>query len=219
MNNFFDDRKAKLETYQKNYRGKKDEVEKVMIPDDLFIKCPHCQELVFRDDYLKNNFVCPKCQYHERLSPRERVKITCDSFEELFSDLKSLNPLDFPGYPEKLQSNIEKNKENEAVLTGIGQIGKFNVAIVVLNSFFMMGSMGSVVGEKITRLVEKAKEEKLPLVIFSASGGARMQEGIFSLMQMAKTSAAIKKFSDAGLLFISVLTNQRPEGFWPALRF
>ncbi|HEY8395769.1 MAG TPA: acetyl-CoA carboxylase, carboxyltransferase subunit beta [Bacilli bacterium] len=219
MNNFFDDRRAKLETYQKNYRGKKEEVEKVTIPDNIFTKCPHCQELVIKDDYERNYQVCPKCQYHERLHPRERIKMICDTFTELFADLKSVNPLDFPGYPEKLQSYREATGEEEAVLTGIGTIKEYKVAIAVLNSFFMMGSMGSVVGEKITRLVERALEERLPLLIFSASGGARMQEGIFSLMQMAKTAAAIKKYSEAGLLYISVLTNPTTGGVLASFAF
>jgi acetyl-CoA carboxylase carboxyl transferase subunit beta len=219
MNNFFDDRKAKLEIYQKNYRGKKDAVAKVSIPDNIFLKCPHCREFIIKDDYERNLSVCPKCNYHERLNPRERIAITFDTFEELFSELKSANPLDFPGYPEKLEAYREQTSEDEAVVTGIGIIGCYKVAIAVLNSFFMMGSMGSVVGEKITRLVEKAIAEKLPLIIFSASGGARMQEGIFSLMQMAKTSAAIKNFSDAGLLYISVLTNPTTGGVLASFAF
>lgn len=219
MNNFFDDRKAKLETYQKNYRGKKDAVAKVAIPDNIFLKCPHCREFIIKDDYERSLSVCPKCNFHERLTPRERIVITCDSFEELFSDLNSTNPLDFPGYPEKLKAYREETAEEEAVLTGIGILQGHQVAIAVLNSFFMMGSMGSVVGEKITRLVEKAIEDKLPLIIFSASGGARMQEGIFSLMQMAKTAAAIKRFSEAGLLYISVLTNPTTGGVLASFAF
>ncbi|HHX80492.1 MAG TPA: acetyl-CoA carboxylase carboxyltransferase subunit beta [Acholeplasmataceae bacterium] len=219
MNNFFDDRKAKLETYQKNYRGKKDAVAKVAIPDNIFLKCPHCREFIIKDDYERSLSVCPKCNFHERLTPRERIVITCDSFEELFSDLNSANPLDFPGYPEKLKAYREETAEEEAVLTGIGILQGHQVAIAVLNSFFMMGSMGSVVGEKITRLVEKAIEDKLPLIIFSASGGARMQEGIFSLMQMAKTAAAIKRFSEAGLLYISVLTNPTTGGVLASFAF
>ena len=219
MNNFFDERKAKLEIYQKNYRGKKEEVEKLTIPDDIFIKCPHCQGLVIKDDYELKFRVCPKCQYHERLNPRERIEISCDSFEELYSDMKSVNPLDFPGYPEKLAGYRDETGEEEACVTGIGTLGEYRIALAVLNSFFMMGSMGSVVGEKITRLVEKALSERMPLLIFSASGGARMQEGIVSLMQMAKTAAALKKFSDAGLLYISVLTNPTTGGVLASFAF
>ena len=219
MNNFFDDRKAKLEIYQKNYRRKKEEVEKLTIPDGIFIKCLHCGDMVVRDDYERNFRVCPKCQYHERLNPRERIKITCDSFEELYAELRSVNPLDFPGYPEKLESYRTETGEEEAAVAGIGMIGGFKVAVAVLNSFFMMGSMGSVVGEKITRLAERALKERIPLLIFSASGGARMQEGIFSLMQMAKTAAAIRKYSDAGLLYISVLTNPTTGGVLASFAF
>jgi acetyl-CoA carboxylase carboxyl transferase subunit beta len=214
MNNFFDDRKAKVETYHKNYRGKKDPVSKVAIPDGVFIKCNHCQEILFNDDYLKNHEVCPKCNYHARLKPFERIGMICDSFEELFKNLKTKNPLDFPDYETKVLQYQEETGEEEAVITGIGTIEENEIALAVLNSFFMMGSMGSVVGEKITRLVEMALSKRIPLIIFSASGGARMQEGIFSLMQMAKTSAIIKRFQDEGLLYISVLTNPTTGGVY-----
>ncbi|NLD25948.1 MAG: acetyl-CoA carboxylase carboxyltransferase subunit beta [Acholeplasmataceae bacterium] len=216
MNNFFEDRKAKVEIYRKNYRGKKESVTKVSIPDGVFVKCDHCQELIFNDDYQKNFLVCPKCHYHARLTPRERLDMICDkdSFEEIDWQMKSKNPLDFPDYEEKLKSYQDETKEIEAIITGIGTIDGNLIAIGVLNSFFMMGSMGSVVGEKITRLGEKALELRIPLVLFSASGGARMQEGIFSLMQMAKTSAMINKLHQERILYISVLTNPTTGGVY-----
>lgn len=216
MDNFFEDRKAKMEIYRKNYRGKKDSVTRVSIPDGVFVKCNLCQELIFNDDYQRNYLVCPKCHYHARLMPRERLEMICDegSFQELNAQLKSGNPLDFPGYEEKIKSYQEETKEIEAVVTGIGALDGNKIAIGVLNSFFMMGSMGSVVGEKITRLAEKALEMRIPLLLFSASGGARMQEGIFSLMQMAKTSAMINKLHQERILYISVLTNPTTGGVY-----
>lgn len=149
-----------------------------------------------------------------RMSPRERINLIIDknTFVEYDKDLKTDSKTDFPGYSEKLAIAIENSKEKEAVITGQGKINKQDCVICVMDPNFMMGSMGSVVGEKITRAIEKAIEKKLPVIIFSASGGARMQEGIISLMQMAKTSAAIGRLSEAGLLYISVLTDPTTGG-------
>ncbi len=213
-NNFLDDRKAKVENFKKEFRGKINLTTKVDIPGGLFVKCDKCNEYIFFED-LKNNLnTCPKCKYHFRITSRCRLDMTCDkgSFNELFNDLKTVNPLDFPDYEEKLKKYQEETNELDAFVCGICTINNYPCAIGVLDSHFMMGSMGSVVGEKVCRITEYATKNKLPLVIFSASGGARMQEGIFSLMQMAKTSAAIRYHDLAGLLFISILTNPTTGG-------
>jgi acetyl-CoA carboxylase carboxyl transferase subunit beta len=214
VENFFEDRKKRLELFHKQVRGKQYSNPKLEIPSGLFIKCDKCNEHLYSEDISVNHFVCPKCRYHFRIPARYRIKITADegSFEEMFTDLVTVNPLDFPGYPEKIAHYQAETFESEAVVTGTASIKGIKIALGILDSFFMMGSMGSVVGEKITRLIEYATAEKLPLIIFSASGGARMQEGIFSLMQMAKTAAALKRFSEKGLLYISVLTNPTTGG-------
>lgn len=214
MKNIFEDRKSKVETYKKDIRGKKEKLFKVDIPEGLFVKCEKCNEHLFREDLCSNNYVCSKCRSHFRISGRERINMTVDfgSFQEMFTTLKTVNPLDFPDYDEKIKQYQEQTKEPGAFIAGTATIGSVNIALGVLDSFFMMGSMGSVVGEKVTRLVEFARQQKLPLIIFAASGGARMQEGIFSLMQMAKTSAAVRRYGDSGLLYISVLTNPTTGG-------
>lgn len=214
MNNFIDDRKAKVESFKKEFRRKNNSGEKIDIPDGLFINCEHCQELIYQEDLPQLLYVCPKCNHHFRLSARKRLDITCDphTFNELFTTIQSANPLDFPDYEDKITKYQLESSELDAFVCGIAQVGQFPIAIGVLDSFFMMGSMGSAVGEKVTRLVEYATTHRLPLVIFSASGGARMQEGLFSLMQMAKTSAAIHRHSNSGLLYISVLTNPTTGG-------
>ncbi len=214
MEHFLEDRKSKLEIFRTRVRKKIVKTEKIDIPSDLFIKCESCQELIYNDDFLKSYKVCPKCNYHFRINARERLNLILDkgSFQELFTELRTTNPLDFPDYEAKIKSYQEKSNENEAFICGLGMINKIPVALGVLDSYFMMGSMGSVVGEKVTRLIETALEKRLPLIIFSASGGARMQEGIFSLMQMAKTTAALKYYQDAGLLYISVLTHPTTGG-------
>lgn len=214
MNDSFETRKAKVELFKKQYRKKSLTGQKVDIPEGLFIKCDACSEHIFYDDLEKNLHVCPKCNYHFRLNPRQRLAITVekDSFQELYANLATKNPLSFPDYEKKIASYQEESGELDAFVCGTAKIGEHDVAVGVLNSFFMMGSMGSVVGEKVTRLVEHATNNKLPLIIFSASGGARMQEGIYSLMQMAKTSAALKQHDNAGLLYISILTNPTTGG-------
>ncbi|WP_174842607.1 acetyl-CoA carboxylase, carboxyltransferase subunit beta [Sporosarcina luteola] len=178
------------------------------VPEGLMTKCPECKEIILTKDLMKTAKVCPKCDHHFKMTAWERVECLFDkdTFESMDDHLKTENPLNFPSYTEKVESDAEKTGLNEAVLTGIGKIGGNEVAVAIMDSHFRMGSMGSVVGEKITRAVEKATEKGIPVLIFSASGGARMQEGVLSLMQMAKTSVALKRHADNGLLFISVMT-------------
>lgn len=178
------------------------------VPEGLMTKCPACKEIILTKDLMKTAKVCPKCDHHFKMTAWERVDCLFDkdTFEPMDSHLQTENPLRFPSYTEKVKSDAAKTGLNEAVLTGVGKIGGCEVAVAIMDSHFRMGSMGSVVGEKITRAVEKATEKNIPVLIFSASGGARMQEGVLSLMQMAKTSVALKRHSDKGLLFISIMT-------------
>lgn len=193
---------------------KSEKKDKPNIPTGMWSKCNNCNTLLYTED-LKNNLnVCPNCNYHFRLSSKERLKNILDenTFVELNSTLKGRNPLNFEGYNEKIKLTEKMSNLNEAVITGLGSINHIKVAIAVMDPNFMMGSMGSAVGEKITRLIEYATEKKLPLLIFTASGGARMQEGIFSLMQMAKISGALYRHSEAGLLYITILTDPTTGG-------
>lgn len=194
--------------------SKKSRKNHVNIPSDLLFKCPRCQEVAFMDDFNNNNKVCLKCGYHSRLTAKERLDITVDrdSFEEYDADLISLNPLDFPGYEVKIKTLQDKTGLKDGIITGKCTIRNQPCAIGIMDSHFMMASMGSVVGEKITRLFERAAEDKLPVVIFTASGGARMQEGMIALMQMAKTSAAVGRHSNAGQLYITILTDPTTGG-------
>ena len=179
-----------------------------------WIKCDNCKEILYKEDVRNNYSVCPNCGKHFRLSSRRRIVQIIDegTFEELNADLHTTDPIKFEGYLQKIKSLEEKTKIKEAVKTGIGKINGINVAIGVMDANFMMGSMGEVVGEKITRLIETAIEKHLPVILFCASGGARMQEGMVSLMQMAKTSAALSKLNKAGLLYISVFTDPTTGG-------
>ncbi len=179
-----------------------------------WIKCDNCKEILYKEDVRANYRVCPNCGKHFRLSSRRRIAQIIDegTFEELNKDLHTTDPIKFEGYLQKVKSLEEKTKIKEAVRTGIGKINGINVAIGVMDANFMMGSMGEVVGEKITRLIETAIEKHLPVILFCASGGARMQEGMVSLMQMAKTSAALSKLNKAGLLYISVFTDPTTGG-------
>lgn len=184
------------------------------VPEGIYIQCPKCKKSIYKPELKKILGVCPHCGYYYPLSARSRLGIIVDknSFEEMNSELFSGNPLDFDGYEEKLERYKEKTGQNEAVITGKATIEGQKVIIAIMDSGFMMGSMGEIVGEKITRAIETATNERLPLIIFTASGGARMQEGIFSLMQMAKTSAALAKHNAEGLLYISVLTDPTTGG-------
>lgn len=179
-----------------------------------WIKCDNCKEILYKDDVKENYSVCPNCGKHFRLSSRRRIKQIIDdgTFIELMENLHTTNPINFDGYMQKIKSTVEKTKIKEGVKTGLGKINGIDVAIAVMDGNFFMGSMGEVVGEKITNLIEVAIEKKLPLIIFCISGGARMQEGMVSLMQMAKTSAALAKFDEAGLLYISILTDPTTGG-------
>ena len=178
------------------------------------MECPKCREKMARQVLAMKKFICPECGHYYAVSARERIELICDtdSFREMDAGLKTRNPIKFPGYRKKLELMRNRTGLEDAVVTGIGKIEGEKVAIGVLDSSFLMGSMGTVVGERITRLAETARRKKLPLVIFSASGGARMQEGLFSLMQMAKTAAAVETFKNTGGLFISVLTNPTTGG-------
>lgn len=183
------------------------------VPDNLWAKCPNCKHMLYTKD-IGLEKICPYCSYNFRISAWERIAITIDekSFEEWDNDLFTKDPLSFPGYVEKVTKTQESTGLDEAVLTGKATIMGDSLALGIMDSHFIMGSMGTVVGEKITRLFEKATLEKLPVVIFTASGGARMQEGIMSLMQMAKISAAVKRHSDAGLFYLTVLTDPTTGG-------
>lgn len=181
---------------------------------DVVFKCTSCGKTVFKDDYEALMKVCPACSHHGRLSAKERLFYTVDegSFEELFDNLETENPLNFAGYDDKIKRLQLQTGIKEAVVTGFCTIGGEKCLVGVMDSNFMMASMGSVVGEKLARLFERGIEEKLPVVIFTASGGARMQEGIISLMQMAKVSGAVGHHSREGLLYITVLTDPTTGG-------
>ena len=183
-------------------------------PEGLWLKCPKCGEVVYRDDVKAHGYVCPKCEGYFRIGTRTRVRMVADTgtFQEWFTDLETENPLEYPGYEEKIADLQEKTKLHEAVTVGKCMVNGLETVLGVCDARFLMGSMGYVVGEKITRAFERATEEKLPVVLFTSSGGARMQEGIVSLMQMAKTSAAIRKHSEAGLFYLPVLTDPTTGG-------
>lgn len=184
------------------------------VPSELCMLCSSCKTTLFLNDVAKDGYVCPNCGTHFSMSARKRIEHIVDdgSFIEMFSDMSSKNILDFPTYDKKLKKASDVSGENEGVICAKASLGGFEVCIFVMNPDFMMGSMGVVVGEKITRIFEYATEHKLPVIGYTVSGGARMQEGILSLMQMAKTSAAVKRHSDAGLLYITVLTNPTTGG-------
>lgn len=176
-------------------------------------QCPNCHKEIPLSKLWANNLVC-SCGYHFRMKARHRLRMITDkgTFSEMFADMESNDPLSFPGYKEKLNTVRVSSGEEEAVICGTAKIGGEKCCVFAMDPFFMMGSMGSVVGERITCLFEYATENRLPVVAFTVSGGARMQEGLVSLMQMAKTSAAVKRHSDAGLLYIAVLTDPTTGG-------
>ena len=179
-----------------------------------WIKCDNCKEILYKDDVKNNLSVCPNCGKHFRLSARRRIDqvIDKDTFIEIDENLHTTNPIKFEGYTQKIDLLEEKTKIKEAIKIGTGKIHNIDVAIGVMDGNFLMGSMGEVVGEKIVHLVDLAIEKRLPVIIFCVSGGARMQEGMISLMQMAKTSSALAKLEKAGLLYISVLTDPTTGG-------
>ena len=191
-----------------------DDKKKTDIPKGLLFKCPRCRSVTLSEEFNKKGKVCPNCNYHSRLSARERLDITVDkgSFREFDRTMISKNPIDFPDYEQKQIALREKTGLKDAVLTGRAKIYGKDIVIIVMDSNFMMASMGSVVGEKITRAFEYATRKKLPVIAFTASGGARMQEGIVSLMQMAKTSGAVARHNEAGQLYIAVMTDPTTGG-------
>lgn len=184
------------------------------VPDGLFIKCNKCNAIVYSGDVADNYNTCPQCGGYYRLEPAQRLKMVIDkdSFVAWDEDMPKGNPLSFPEYEKKLAKMEEKAGIDESVITGVCTISGIKTAIGVMSTAFMMGSMGHITGEKITRLFERATKENLPVIMFCCSGGARMQEGIVSLMQMEKTAQAVKRHSDKGLLYISVLTDPTTGG-------
>lgn len=214
MNDFLEERMKKLKQFQKDVRKKSALHQKVDVPSGLFMQCEKCTTAIYEKTLHQHAFVCPFCDFHFRMDAINRLNLTIDqgTFCELQDNLETTNPLSMPGYEKKIEIGQKLSKMKEAFLAGEADLVGIRIAIGILDSSFMMGSMGSVVGEKVTRLVEHATAQQLPLIIFSASGGARMQEGILSLMQMAKTSAALRRLDDAGLLYISVLTNPTTGG-------
>lgn len=184
------------------------------VPDGLYTKCESCHEMILTEDFTQNAYVCPKCGHYMKIGAYERIKMVFDAqtFEEWDEEFTGGNPCHFKGYEEKLGDLQRNTGLNEAVITGKGKIDGMEAAVGVCDTRFLMGSMGYAVGEKLTRAIERATVEKLPLIIFTCSGGARMQEGIVSLMQMEKTAAALKKFDAAGGLYITVLTNPTTGG-------
>ena len=184
------------------------------VPDSLMEACPGCKAMVFADQLAVNAGICPNCGLHHRISPARRIELIADpgSFEAIHDSFTEPNHLDFPGYDAKLARARETSGAAEGVTTGFAAIEGCPCAVFVMDSSFMMGSMGTAVGEKIALLFEEATRRRLPVVGFTVSGGARMQEGILSLMQMAKTSGAVRRHSDAGLLYIAVLTDPTTGG-------
>lgn len=184
------------------------------VPEGLFKQCSTCGNAIYTEDIIANYYICPKCNSYFRIDARTRLSmiLDTDSFTEWNAGLETSDPLDFPGYQKKINHLKKLTGLDEAVITGEGKIKDIPVVIAVMSADFLMGSMGEVVGEKITRAIETATSRRLPIIIFCCSGGARMQEGIVSLMQMAKTSGALKKHDDAGLLYVSVLTDPTTGG-------
>ncbi|MGD0885074.1 MAG: acetyl-CoA carboxylase, carboxyltransferase subunit beta [Thermodesulfovibrionales bacterium] len=185
---------------------------KVKIPEGSWVKCENCKEIVYKKEVEKNLKVCPKCNYHFRISAKDRLRLIIDeeSLSEINAEMTSADPLHFKDtvpYRDRIKENQLKTGLREAIITGVASIETYPVVIAVMDFSFLGGSMGSVVGEKLVRATELAIEKKLPLITVASSGGARMQEGIFSLMQMAKSAAAIGRLRDAGILYLSILSD------------
>ena len=204
--------KVKKINEQETKRVKNEKASDMMI--GKWVKCDKCKEIIYKDDLHQNLSVCPNCGKHFRLSARRRIKQIADegTFKEIGGDILTQNPLNFNGYMKKVETLKEKTKIEEAVKCGICEIEGEKAVLAVMDGNFLMGSMGSAVGERITLSIETAINKKLPLIIFCVSGGARMQEGIVSLMQMAKTSSALARLDEAGLLYISVFTDPTTGG-------
>ena len=185
------------------------------LPDGLWTKCEGCGTPIYHKDLAKNLFVCEKCGFHHQIGAKDRIAQIVDdmdAFEEFDRELWPANPLQFPDYEKKTQADREKTGLSDAIMTGKGTVGGYPAVLIAFDFFFRGGSMGSVVGEKVTRAFERATEQRLPVIAFPASGGARMQEGLLSLMQMAKTNAALTHLAKKGLPYISVLTDPTMGG-------
>lgn len=196
----------------KKTKGQQKIEKKVKIPEGLWVKCENCKEIVYKKEIDKNLRVCPKCNYHFRISARERLKLMADegSFVETSPDISPADPLAFRDsvpYKDRIRDNQKRSGLREAVITGEALINGNPMVVAIMDFSFLGGSMGSAVGEKIVRAAEAALEKKIPFITVASSGGARMQEGIFSLMQMAKVSAAVGKLKENGILFISILSD------------
>ncbi|WP_300282451.1 acetyl-CoA carboxylase, carboxyltransferase subunit beta [Peptacetobacter sp.] len=209
---------AYLPIKDKNIKSEKNSILKNYnsndIDNEFWIECKDCKEKIFKKDLENNFFVCPKCNKHMRMDVRDRINMITDkgSFVEINKENETIDPIKFPNYMEKVESYKNKTNESESVVTGICRINGMKSVLCVMNPNFMMGSMGSITGDKITYAFEYGAEHKMPVIICSASGGARMQEGMFSLMQMAKTSQAAGKLSEAGQIYISILTDPTTGG-------
>lgn len=184
------------------------------VPAGIMAKCPKCKKIMYTKELSENLNVCFNCDHHLSLTAYDRINAIADegTFKEFDKGMTSANPLDFPSYEEKVEKDRQKTELNEAVVTGTAELDGIKYSVAVMDARFRMGSMGSVVGEKICRAIEYATEHRQPFILFSASGGARMQEGIISLMQMGKTSVSLKRHVDAGLLYISYLTHPTTGG-------
>ncbi|AVP37288.1 acetyl-CoA carboxylase carboxyltransferase subunit beta [Staphylococcus felis] len=184
------------------------------VPEGIMTKCPKCKKIMYTKELTENLNVCFNCDHHIQISAHDRINAIIDegTFEEFDKGMTSANPLNFPGYEEKLEKDQEKTGLTEAVVTGVAELNGIKFGVGVMDSRFRMGSMGSVVGEKICRVVDYCTDHRLPFVLFTASGGARMQEGIISLMQMAKTSVSLERHSAANQLFISYMTHPTTGG-------
>ena len=207
--NLFKKPKNDLEAYDKYTKSPAPD-----IPSELCVSCPSCRAMLFTDELNDHLHVCPKCGHHFRVNARQRISMVTDedSFAEHDANMRSRNLIGFPGYDKKLKHAYLDSAEKEGAVCGTARIGGMTCCLFVMEPYFMMGSMGTVVGEKITRLFEYATAHSLPVIGFTVSGGARMQEGTLSLMQMAKTSGAVKRHSDAGNLYIVVLTDPTTGG-------
>lgn len=213
MEELFKARKEKLSVF-KELRRKIGNNKRIDVPEGIYTKCDQCHESILTETLKENYYVCPKCGQHLKMYARRRLDLLFDNkkYREMYTNLQTSDPLLFPGYLEKVSKLQEATGLDDAVIVASGRINNQKVVVCVMDSRFLMGSMGSVVGEKITRGIEHATKRKRPVIIFTTSGGARMQEGIVSLMQMAKTSAALAKHHAAGLLYISYITNPTTGG-------
>lgn len=208
MEDLFKERKKKLRSF-KDLISRTTRTSKKEVPTGMYVKCDKCGASILNQELEANMYICPSCGTNHKINSFQRMALVFDegSYRELYKTTKFVNPLNFPGYEEKIKSLQETTGLNEGVLVGVGKIDSIRTVVCAMDNRFIMASMGSIVGDKITCAIEYATKRRLPLIIFCSSGGARMQEGIFSLMQMAKTSAALKRHSNAGLLYISYITH------------